>query len=1114
MSCSIDQDVRIITKYSTISGVEPTIPLSADHNDGTWLPTDLYVGEIFLNSADDLVWIRTDNGIAPLSGSFSATYSFTGDFVPVSGGTFSGCVYIPCLTVGSASITELYTDSITGGLISGTFTGDGSGLTGITTTWDGGTVSNPVYFTNTVDFTNTINLNGPVVGNLDLTGDVEISGGVSASIFYGDGSGLTNLPTGTYSDIYTTAASLSGNNIVFDRNDSLQYSVDLTPILGTQGVATIDWNSATNQLDLTLLNGEVVSTTIDGFDTLTALTSVTAPEFYGGTYYGSFVGTFSGVIENDIYSTTASLVGTELIIQRNDGITFSADLSSLSDAPTLEEVLINGNVAGTNWIEFPKPYGLKSTSTSFNDNITFNGGSIRITSETAIADQTSFLSISHSGVNLTADGTIYINANSNFIIDGSGNPTFSGVEYFADYSTNYTKRSLVDKEYVDGLIVVPPSLSEVLNVGNTTGTNWVDISESGTGYGLYSGTYGTDFNQINFRNDRLLLYSWNGVDGKSQVTLWRDGNVDIQGGDALSLDGTNGIVLNSSYGNIQLSSLSAITVNSTSPTFSGIEYTTDYSTNYTNRSLVDKEYVDGKVVGAGVFVTGSGTNAIKNLGDGSNVSSGSYAFAMGQNNIANGSFGNAFGFGNTASGNYSTLIGRNNTSTLGYTYIMGDGNTGGAYSLTVGATNINTGSYNIVTGLSNNNSANYNGIFGRQNTASDSYGFAAGYLNTVGKSYVFGYNNIVAAPNIYNFAAGTNNTITSNYSATIGYNNTVSTNSYGMAFGNGNGVSGLASIAGGQGNNVTTSYSYAFGRNNTVSINSYGGALGYGNSVAWTAHVIGYSNTINSATNSNHSMIAGGFNNNIIGTHNFIATGTVNNINASYAAIIAGLNNTVNGANAVILAGQLNTVTNQEGSILGGNNNTVSANRSSIIGGRQNVVSQPDGAILGGIYNTVSGANSTIIGGTGSSVSGVNSAIIGGTGLTLDGDNKVLVPYLVSDTIVEVGIQLKTPTNIELIGATTSFTFDCNVGTSQFIDFDSATGNITLSITNPIEGNTYTMVVVQTIGVYDLTLPTGWWLNDTAPFDFTTLANDERAIITMTYLNSEWYFAVKKLQLV
>ena len=370
MSCNTEQDVRIIMKYSTISGVEPTIPLSADHNDGTWLPTDIYIGEIFVNSADDLTWIRTNNGIIPLSGSFSATFSFAGDFVPISGGTFSGLVNFSELTSASASIGQLYIDNIIGGYISGSFSGDGSGLTGITTEWNGGTVSNGVYFTNTVDISNTLNLNGPIVGDLNVTGDAEISGGVSASIFYGDGSGLTNLPTGTYSDVYTTSAALSGNTIVFDRNDSLQYSVDLTPILGTQGVASMAWDSSLNSLQLTLLDGSIVSTPIDGFNILTAITSVNAPEFYGGVFYGEFVGTYS----NDIYTLSADLIGTEQIFTRTDGSTYSTDLSSLAGgSQSLSQTLLIGNSTGANDIIIENGQylrnGLTSSSIFYDDEI-------------------------------------------------------------------------------------------------------------------------------------------------------------------------------------------------------------------------------------------------------------------------------------------------------------------------------------------------------------------------------------------------------------------------------------------------------------------------------------------------------------------------------------------------------------------------------------------------------------------------------------------------------------------------------------------------------------------------------------------------------------------------
>lgn len=92
-----------------------------------------------------------------------------------------------------------------------------------------------------------------------------------------------------------------------------------------------------------------------------------------------------------------------------------------------------------------------------------------------------------------------------------------------------------------------------------------------------------------------------------------------------------------------------------------------------------------------------------------------------------------------------------------------------------------------------------------------------------------------------------------------------------------------------------------------------------------------------------------------------------------------------------------------------------------------------------------------------------------------------------------------------------TFTFNCNTGISQKLDLQAATSTTTISITNPKEGNTYILVVTQGSGAYNATLPAGWWLNDTAPYDFSLLTNDERVMVTITYLGGEYHYAVKKL---
>lgn len=57
------QNSRILTKRSTTGGVVPTIPASDDHTDGSWLTTDIYKGELFINLVDGIVYSRDNNGI-------------------------------------------------------------------------------------------------------------------------------------------------------------------------------------------------------------------------------------------------------------------------------------------------------------------------------------------------------------------------------------------------------------------------------------------------------------------------------------------------------------------------------------------------------------------------------------------------------------------------------------------------------------------------------------------------------------------------------------------------------------------------------------------------------------------------------------------------------------------------------------------------------------------------------------------------------------------------------------------------------------------------------------------------------------------------------------------
>ena len=317
----IIEDARILVKYSTISGDEPTIPESSDHTDGTWLPTDVYIGEFFLNTVDSLLWIRTDDGIVPI-GSTSGTASFIGDYVKISGGTYSGPVFGPSFSSNELISITISTSYLTASTIWGTHYGDGSNLTGIVANWNGGTVLNTVTFSSDFYALGDTYLYGNIVGSgsVNFNSDIEVNGGVSASYFIGDGSGLTNLPVPEFTDVFTTGVTLSGTNLIFSRNNDSEYSVDIDPILATAGIAGSSWDDTTNTFTITTKDGTTYDTPINTVNGLSSTDDITAPNFYG-----VFNGTFSG----DVYTNNVQQDGSNLIFFRTDGGSYSVNLSAI-----------------------------------------------------------------------------------------------------------------------------------------------------------------------------------------------------------------------------------------------------------------------------------------------------------------------------------------------------------------------------------------------------------------------------------------------------------------------------------------------------------------------------------------------------------------------------------------------------------------------------------------------------------------------------------------------------------------------------------------------------------------------------------------------------------------
>ena len=74
----------MVIKVSDVTTEVATIPTTNDHTDGSWLATDIYVGELFLNITDDVLQTRTDAGIITLNsggGGGSVTGTGTTNYV-------------------------------------------------------------------------------------------------------------------------------------------------------------------------------------------------------------------------------------------------------------------------------------------------------------------------------------------------------------------------------------------------------------------------------------------------------------------------------------------------------------------------------------------------------------------------------------------------------------------------------------------------------------------------------------------------------------------------------------------------------------------------------------------------------------------------------------------------------------------------------------------------------------------------------------------------------------------------------------------------------------------------------------------------------------------------
>ena len=237
-----------------------------------------------------------------------------------------------------------------------------------------------------------------------------------------------------------------------------------------------------------------------GYGNSTNNISITSPDAF--TFVNIFDGYFSIGYDNAGIGGYIRGNATEALMQYTSATT--GGMLDIIDAHTL----VNHDVL----IDIIAP-NVTSSATGTNTTKTDNGsylGKIEITTKPSKAFVNDYTLNQISGYN----SSIYneANASDNIITIGSNNPTFAGAQYTADYSANYTNRSLVDKQYVDSLTPATPTLSSVLAVGNTSGANDIVMSTTrviksangGGELGLDGGSYGT-INTVYLTNDNNLF---------------------------------------------------------------------------------------------------------------------------------------------------------------------------------------------------------------------------------------------------------------------------------------------------------------------------------------------------------------------------------------------------------------------------------------------------------------------------------------------------------------------------------------------------------------------------------------------------------------------------------
>jgi hypothetical protein len=228
---------RMLVKRTDQTGEVPTVPPITATTLNQFIPTDLFVGEFFLNEVDDLLWVRTSNGILPisLSGSTGTTTTPTLTQVLFQGNVTNGynidvsagdTIIFQGLTTGSTN-NVLGIDA-SGNTIVTSATGGTIIVTGDYLPLSGGTVTGNTYFGSTSGIT--IDQVNNRLGINTATPQYTIEAfGIKSNVTYQDTSGgVLQISGDTFLPRFNAAGAPSGSKPVFSVSMGVRTYDDVT----------------------------------------------------------------------------------------------------------------------------------------------------------------------------------------------------------------------------------------------------------------------------------------------------------------------------------------------------------------------------------------------------------------------------------------------------------------------------------------------------------------------------------------------------------------------------------------------------------------------------------------------------------------------------------------------------------------------------------------------------------------------------------------------------------------------------------------------------------------------------------------------------------------------